>query len=215
MSFDPRGRLFAPPEPEKPQLIISQPDWQRLMGYVQLCEEEINGFGLVEIVGNHILVNGVFITRQTVGPGSAEVDEADVHHLMYQLTEKGINTGKLRLQWHSHVHMPAYFSGVDTHNIEQYPGDWMISLVLNKFGQYSARLDLFKPFRVTVEELPVRIQQPALDPRIEAECRGEITTKVRRQVLLGKRAYRPAANRLPNLGDLEADEIELWEAPQP
>lgn len=150
-----------------PTLRLSLSAWQQLQTYVALCPAEINGFAYVEHVAPGIfavkVADDVFITRQTVSGHSAVVDPVD-----YGLaTAKAVTVGReseMRLQWHSHVYTGAYHSSTDLGSIqgfEDFGMEWFISLVTNKFGDVTARLDTFKPFRlgasmkiVLVHEVP-------------------------------------------------------------
>lgn len=123
--------------------------WQKMMGYVLSCEVEVNGLGYIDRSGgNGFVLDEVFILDQTVSALSANIDEATLHRHMHEMVAAGQDTGRLRFQWHSHVHMPARFSPTDLDTINSYGGDWVISLVANKRGEFEARLDVYRPFRV-------------------------------------------------------------------
>lgn len=163
----------------RPRLEAALPAWQKMMAYVQACPTEINGFGYIERAGNTFFLDEVFILDQVVTMGSADVrEEALLQHLC-ELTSAGEDAGKMRFQWHSHVNMDVYFSKTDRDTIENYAGDWMISLVANKFGEYKVRLDVFKPFRVwTPVDVTIRA---AIDPDTASSCQQEIRDKVREE----------------------------------
>jgi hypothetical protein len=104
------------------------------------------------------------------------------------MIEQGQDTSTLRFQWHSHVHMQAYFSGTDTGTIDTYANcDWMISLVANKREEFAIRLDMYQPFRLTV---PTSLKVfSAMDDAIAQSCAREVQDKV------SARIYRPPALR--------------------
>jgi hypothetical protein len=152
---------------------------------------EINGFGYIDRYGNDFQLEDVFILKQTVSAGHAENEPEDISDHMTHLLQNGGDPGRIRFQWHSHVHMGAYFSGVDTGNIDRYNGEWMLSLVANKFGQFSARLDVYRPFRVwTPVTVMVQTQLTAAHLRM---ARREITDKVRQQNAVRKTKVKPTA----------------------
>lgn len=163
---------------DTPTLWVSQRNWQKLMAYVQLCPVEINGFGYIDPAPGGFELSEVFILEQQVTAGSAEIDAAVVARHMTGMIRRGENTGRMRFQWHSHVNMPAYFSGTDLGNIEAYSSDWMISLVTNKQGEYSLQLDVFRPFRVWTP-VDLKVLMPNNAP-IVAICQNEIQRMVRR-----------------------------------
>lgn len=168
-----------------PRLFVPLSVWQKLHAYVGACPVEINGFGLLEPHGFDLMVTDVFITDQTVGPAHADVDPMVLAAYMTECIRQGIDTSKMRLQWHSHVNMQAYFSGVDTNNIDRYAGEWMISMVLNKAGQFEARLDTYRPFRSTAP-IEVVVLVPS-DSVLDAQVHNEIAAKVKTVGILRKR----------------------------
>lgn len=173
---------------DPPTLVIPLAVWQELMGYVLACPVEINGFGYIDRVGNTFMLEKIFLLKQVATAGSVEVDERALVQYMTDALQRGENTGRIRFQWHSHVNMNAYFSGTDLDNISRYE-EWMVSLVANKHGEFSARLDLIQPFRAWT---PLEVQilnQPSLT-LLEA-CRREINDKVSIQGAWRKRPVKP------------------------
>jgi len=123
--------------------------WQKMLAYVQACPVEVNGFGFIDNDNGNYQVDDVFILKQTASPAGVENEAVDIAQMLYEITRTGGNPGRVKLQWHSHVDMAAYFSTVDLNNIESYNGgNWMVSLVLNKRCEYDARLDIFQPQRI-------------------------------------------------------------------
>ncbi len=147
------GRQQSDAQGLVPRVQIPITIWQKMMGYVLNCPVEINGFGFIEVHRGIIRVNDVFILDQTATPAAVETDEQALGQYVYDLIRQGGDPGAIKFQWHSHVNMAAYFSSVDTDNIDRWVGDWLLSLVANKQGEYSCRLDVLRPIRVGV---PVR-----------------------------------------------------------
>ncbi len=145
-----------------PQVWIKHDAWLRMQAYVNLCAQEINGFGLVsQLDGGVFLIDEVFITEQTVTRGSADADPADMHKVMFEMIQQGLDFERLRCQWHSHVTGETRFSGTDTTTIERFQAPWWISLVLNQFGHVGCRLDFFEPAGFGLN-LPLRVLVPGL-----------------------------------------------------
>ena len=159
-----------------PEVVIPVDVWQRMMGYINACNTEINGFGHVRTIGNTILVEDVFILDQQASAAHVTVDQAALDAYVYQMILAGGNPGSIRFQWHSHVDMEAYFSFVDTANIENWPGEWLVSFVGNRRGEYQCRLDLMHPLRLAVEVQPRILSSLPRD--VDEEIRSEITAKV-------------------------------------
>lgn len=150
------------------------------MAYVQACPVEINGFGYLDrFTGDteRFELEDVVILQQTATGASVDVSAEVLAQHMTQILMAGGDTGRMRLQWHSHVLMSAYFSNTDLANIEAYSGEWMISIVLNKRGEYDLRLDVYKPFRAWTPLKLVITTQPS--PELAAACARDIADKVR------------------------------------
>ena len=161
-----------------PVLTVPLSVWQKMFSYVHACPVEVNGFGYVTRRGLlDFELDDVFILEQTATAASVDVSELTIANHMTDMMMRGEDTGRMRFQWHSHVRMSAYFSGTDTSNIDRYPGDWMLSLVANKYGQFEARLDVFAPFRLWAP-LEVRIIAP-LEDEMARRAKAEISQKVR------------------------------------
>lgn len=173
----------------QPTLTVPLAVWQKMMCFVQVCPIEVNGFGYVDRTPGGFYLDDVFILRQTATAASVEVSDEALHQHLYELTVAGEDTGRMRFQWHSHVDFAAYFSSVDTNNIERYPGDWMLSLVANKQSEYEVRLDVFRPFRVWTP-LEIVIEMP-IDQELVEECQREVRDKVRKRAALYDRRTKP------------------------
>lgn len=172
-----------------PTLWIHPLALEKIMSYIKLCPVEINGFAYVKRYDAKTIglmsPDDVFITPQVVTMGSADVDATTVSTALAMATEAG-RASEMRLQWHSHVNGPAYFSGTDMNTIDSY-GDagsqWMVSMVLNKRGDFSARLDMFAPMRAGVE---MEVLQVVLDSDFDDQCRDDIMAMVQKLVMKPK-----------------------------
>jgi hypothetical protein len=161
---------------DPPRICIGLETLKTIFSFVRVARGEVNGMGIVEKIGNDFLISDVFILDQDASAAHAEIDPMALNRLVAERADYD----KLRFQWHSHVNMPAKFSGVDTATIANYAGyfgDFMISFVGNKRGEYSCRLDLFKPFYVGFE-VPLTILV-MLEPHLLEVCRAEVGNKVR------------------------------------
>lgn len=165
-----------------PTLLFSPQAWRKMLTYVQLAPGEINGWSFVRMVSPGLLYVGdadeVFIINQTVTPGSADNSSGDVAMAMYQamVRERGED---LRLQWHSHVHGQPVFSRTDTGTMDRQAdagSTWLVSLVLNKYGQVTARLDFYSPIRVSTD-LRVCLETE-IDPELVKLCAADMVEHV-------------------------------------
>lgn len=173
-----------------PRLQVPLIIWQKMMAYIINCPTEINGFGLVERVNpSFFFLRDVFITEQVAGPAHVENSPEVLGQLLTDMIRRGEDPSMIKFQWHSHVNMHAYFSGTDQDNIDNWTGDWLISLVANKSGQYSCRLDTFKGVRVGVALTPELTT--GVNPVLMATTALEIAQKVKRPggVFRGPRGF--------------------------
>jgi hypothetical protein len=138
-----------------PTLFVGRSAWDMVQTYVSFVGAvEINGFGYIKrgADGNFYwdTSSDVFITRQEVTPSSANNSGSVFARAVHQSMVDG-REDELRLQWHSHVWGGAYHSPTDMATIESYAGagmDWFVSVVTNKLGSMTARLDVFRPVRI-------------------------------------------------------------------
>jgi len=194
----------------KPRVLIPFAVWQKIMAYILNCPVEINGFGVIEVGPFGVVVQDVFILQQFATPTGVETDQGTLDRFVAEMARTGGNPGLIKFQWHSHVSMPAYFSGVDTANIERWPGDWLISLVANKRGEFSCRLDVLRPIRVGIDIHPEIVSTiPMVTMEIAAH---EVATKVRQAGFL-RRSVPVTDGRpvVPSTHGLDLEEIEFVE----
>ncbi len=193
----------------EPVLLVPQDVWTELQTYVQLCPEEINGFGVITrpYGGATMRLEKVFIFEQTVGPVHVTITEEVMHRRLFEMRSAGVDIGSVRFQWHSHVNMPAYMSGIDLANIENYDSGWVVSMVTNKRGEHETRLDIFRPFRVSS---PVRVLvELKQDDAAENHCKAQMAAKVKGLGRVGMpwKANRP--QRTDPVGTVVAEEFVI------
>lgn len=157
-----------------PKICISFNAFQKIRCFTDLMDSEIHGLGIVEEskTENRFLITDAFLTRQKVSLRKANTTARDMAYFLAEFTANGGDASKLKFQWHSHVNMDAFFSPEDIETISEYVCDYMISLVLNKKGEYKCRLDIFKPLYIGVET-PLYVVMPKFNSVI-SECRQEI-----------------------------------------
>lgn len=190
-----------------PMLLVDADIWQKLNAYVQACPIEVSGFGYITQIGPTVFrLDDVFILPQRATAASVTVEAREVHSHMYRMVQHGVPTGALRFQWHSHVNFAAYFSSVDTNNIEQYANGWMLSLVINKFGEFEARLDVFEPFRVYAP-LKVSVVLPE-NAELIAAAQAEVQRFVTNDDAVFRRRVRADSTASVEV-ELDAEEVSI------
>ena len=175
-----------------PRVFITLDAFQRIKCFVDSLGYEINGLGEVEREGNDFIITSAFILKQSTNleGDCVETDSRALNRFVYELVENGGSASNLKFQWHSHVRMPAFFSPKDIDTIDRYMNDFMISLVVNQQGDCNCRLDLFKPFRLSLI-VPLLIRIPYLSEDLIEICKKDIEAMV---------TVRPSFSRLRFLG---------------
>ena len=174
-SLDPKigeAVLDQYPDVFVPSTIIS-----KLQAYIDGCKLEISGLGYVSVLSNGDLhVTDVHLLEQECTGGTTELDMAAVGNYMMEHADR---MQDIHLWWHSHVNMTVFWSQTDHDNISDLKGmGWLLSIVGNKKGEWKARLDVYTPFRITLDDLPIQIYEPVAG-ELHADCRAEIEAKVR------------------------------------
>ncbi|MDO4611925.1 MAG: hypothetical protein Q4B29_00460 [Candidatus Saccharibacteria bacterium] len=170
------------------KLLIPRDIYSKMLCYATAAlPNEVTGIGILETVPNTtgcvqaFRVSEVRIAPQRTSNGYCEFEDEALHGVLLDLIEEGRTEDleKLRLRWHSHGAGSVFFSTVDVKDIEENTLDaaWIVSLVINTKGEFTARLDLYQPFRISesltveiVDELPVELM---------ASCRVEVTKHLR------------------------------------
>ncbi len=163
------------------KLIIPAEIEQKIHDYVCSVESEIAGMGSVTIgEDGNATVEEVMIYEQEVTGGTADLSSQAIARWQSELVRAGGSPKKWRLWWHSHNTMAAFFSKRDTDTIDDSnEADWMISLVVNKKREREARLDLYRPFRVKLEKLEIKIEG-GIQYALPAAIIAEVAEKVKR-----------------------------------
>ena len=147
---------------------------ERIRHYTELAGGEVSGLGTVEEFDGSFLVDNVYLPTQTCTPAGTTLDEGAVATLLMELEAAGKDSGRVRFWWHSHAHHDVFWSQIDEDCIEGLTnGDYVLSLVTNKRGHTLARLDIFRPTRLTVEHLQVSVRNR--DENLRDACHEELT----------------------------------------
>ena len=159
--------------------------WRKMMFYTKHATGEISGLGVVEEVSGGLWVKDVFITKQKATGVSVDVDPQHLSDIVYQKIRGGdINfASKLRLWWHSHVHMDTFHSSTDRDTVQKMGANcpYLLSVVTNKDEDYEAWLSVFKPFRATVTNADIMIIHE--DGELEEQCKNEVETLVEKETV--------------------------------
>lgn len=158
---------------------------ERLWMYIRSCITEISGLGDVVYLPetNELQIEAVHLFAQECSGMDTDLNPTAVGKYMTERTLKGVPTNTLKLWWHSHADGDVYWSQhQDIPTIEallEFGFTYLLSIVGNHRGEYLCRLDIAKPFRITFDNLPIRLihsENTELQASIAAEVAEKVTT---------------------------------------
>lgn len=134
--------------------VLVEPDAWKYLWYCvdRASPDEVSGLGIVRVEGERLYVPKILLIEQVSGGVDTLLDGSAIASLQYEMTQGGEeeDAANMLLWWHSHNTMPAFFSGTDFATIERLAGEpFLLSLVVNCKREYQARVDTWKPFRMT------------------------------------------------------------------
>lgn len=165
---------------------MTQRAHQKLRYYIEQCPQEISGLGFVRQRDSEeknrmaFEIYDVTLLKQEVSGSHASIKPEDLARFAYEQMKAKGSMEDVKVWWHSHASFRAFFSGTDTGTIEsstEFP--YLISLVGNHAGDIVYRLDVFKPWRFTVEgeNIDFVVEQQE-NTRLLNQCVKEIGKKV-------------------------------------
>jgi len=182
-----------------PVISISEHVYRKIRGFVSICPNEISALGSVSVHENHVLIDDIFLFDQVVSPGSTDLSSEDISKFLVEFIRAGKDPASLKFWWHSHANMGVFWSGVDTSTIDRFNSGWMISMVSNKAGEAKVRMDIFEPFRLTMDNLPFSIDYARLNG--DLELKAEIDAKVKPRYSSYMNSLREAIDPFPKQAD--------------
>ena len=166
--------------PRLPMLFFPEKNWKKLFAYADIALGEISGLGTVKLHENGVdfIVDEIFILNQVSSIGSTDLNSDSIAKFITDLILEGKDPSSLKLWFHSHGNLGVFWSTTDNTTIQGFSNaSYMFSIVVNKRFEYKARLDIFKPLRLSVE-LEVNFENDFLGiDRVEIE--KEVTEKVK------------------------------------
>lgn len=147
-----------------PSLRIPEAIFRELVYYFSRLSREMQVMGFIEKDEHNVFtLTELVVPPHRAGFVHANLDQDAFVPWLDLLEAEKKDITKLRFQGHSHGTLDAYFSGTDVTTIrEAYTEglvDWMVHLVGNQRGHFHARLDLYKPFPLSIG-LPIMIESP-------------------------------------------------------
>jgi len=174
------------------KVLIVPEAYARLQAYIQGCTQEISGLGTVEVEDGFPVITDIHLFEQEVSAASTDLSADDISKFLAESVRLNLDVAKLRLWWHSHANMGVFWSGTDTGTINTCFGgcDWMVSIVGNRKNEFKTRVDLYTPFRLVADSLP--LVQKFADS--ELDVTEEIKAKVKQKTYsynYGGKGYQP------------------------
>ena len=175
------------------KLKITTNAYLKLKYFTENTDTEVSGLGKVRVSRGYLEVYDIEVFEQNVSAISSDLEMESLVKFLIDKTLKNESVKDYKVWWHSHVYMSAYFSPTDDTTINrstEFP--YLISIVTNKDEESMARLDLFKPLRLTI---PLKIEISLnRNKKLEEKCKIEIAKKVKKQnilqsILEGKKRY--------------------------
>jgi len=164
------------------KIYMTQEASDKMFAYAKRCSIEISGLGTVEIVDGCPVITDVFLLKQECSGATTNIDDTALGDMYMKMAEEGKKEFNIRLWWHSHVGGGCYWSGTDTSTIERFLGtsSWFLSIVVNNKGEYRARVDYYKPFRVELDNVDVEILRDKMSEDEMEQIDKEIEDNVSR-----------------------------------
>ena len=157
------------------EVFFTQETFNQVFAYVDSTGIEISGIGRVkrEVVGNKIYftVHEVFLLPQRNTSTTTHLDPEELSKFLIKRVQDNLPVKDIKLWWHSHVNMAAFWSGTDNACCDafalegQETENWFLSIVVNKSRELRCRLDIYKPERVIVDDLPVKVMLSFSEPQ--------------------------------------------------
>lgn len=126
--------------------------------YSTLAQGEISWIGETVLTPSGIKILDIFLIKQSTTPVNTKLNDSAYSDFIIDYVQSGKDVVNLKLWLHSHGIYDVGWSVKDEKTIETHSrADYFVSLVTNKAGQYLARVDIFKPLRITVANVIVRV----------------------------------------------------------
>lgn len=170
-------------------LFFSKKAHLKLKYFVQNVDTEISGLGESEIITpTRIYIKDIKIFPQICTPVHTQLDEDKLAKFLHKKTVNKEDVSHYNIWFHSHNNFGVFWSAmIDEYTIETTTSNsYLISLVVNKKMEMLARLDIFKPFRLTI---PLKIYSPTKvrnNKKIKEYCLRRIKKCVKKPKLVIK-----------------------------
>lgn len=149
------------------EVLFTQETYNQMFGYIDETPIEISGVGRIKriIEGDKIsfVIHELFLLKQRNTSASTHLDAEELSNFLIDRVRNELPVGDIKFWWHSHNTMGAFWSGTDDACCDGFEiegreeGNWYLSIVANKRREMKCRLDIYKPYRITFDELTVKV----------------------------------------------------------
>ena len=160
-------------------LFIRPEALKKIMYYAKAASGEVSGLGVVKRdKDKKLIVEDIYLLEQESSSGDTELKPEAVSKMMIDMIKAKKDPGELKFWWHSHANMSVFWSGTDDECAETLSKEFAFSLVVNKDGDRRCRLDLYHPFRLTIDHVKLaEIYEE--DESLKEACEKEVQEKVK------------------------------------
>lgn len=167
-------------------LFIKPEALKRILYYTDAASGEVSGLGIIEQTKNkNLIVDKVYLLEQESSSGDTELKPEAISKLMQSMIKAGDDSGKLKFWWHSHGDMSVFWSSTDDECAETLSREFAFSLVVNKKRHRKCRLDLYHPFRLTIDNVLLE-EITEEDEALKKECKKEVEEKVKDSFIINR-----------------------------
>jgi len=197
----------------KTKIYLSIEAYQKMRLWVEMARGEISWLGSVSELKDQdgvfeaFLIEDIHLLKQTCSSANTVLDDQSVGKFLTEMVMTNQDTSKIKAWIHSHASMKCFWSNIDEDCISNLANSsYVISIVTNKDGDILARVDIFKPFHITVNEVMVDIYYPA-DDTLKKHCKKEFKEKVTESVFI---PAGPVTQPFPGMTEIDrkVDELE-------
>jgi proteasome lid subunit RPN8/RPN11 len=197
----------------KTKIYLSIEAYQKMRLWVEMAKGEISWLGSISELKSQdgvfeaFLIEDIHLLKQTCSSVNTALDDQSVGQFLTEMVIKNQDTSKIKAWLHSHATMKCFWSNIDEECISNLANSsYLISIVTNKDGDILARIDIFKPFHITVNEVIVDIYYPA-DEHLKKFCKKEFKEKVTESMFI---PAGPVTQSFPGMTEIDqkVDDLE-------
>lgn len=142
-----------PTRTRKPTIYLTSKTSRQISLYTKMAQGEISWMGKVIRRGEFdFFVDEIFLIKQETTPTKTKFDDDAMAMFLFKYHQAGNDVGDLKLWLHTHHNFAVGWSLQDEDTINEFNrAEYLISIVTNKFDDFMARIDIFRPLRLTVD----------------------------------------------------------------